>query len=113
MLRNGSVGVQLRAGVAYETSGIQTPYVSPLGIDGPKMNAAIGGGVKIGDHVRFDAVYSHVFLGDVTVMPEQAAIGPINPVRGNPAPPPAIPAVNGGVYRVETDIMGIGMQYVY
>ena len=108
--RVGSIGLRGRAGVAYETSGIKEAYVSPLGIDGPKVTTTVGASLLLGKRWRLDAVYAHVFLNDVTVTPQEAAISPVNPVQGNPTP---IPSVNGGKYHVETDIVGLGMQYAF
>jgi long-chain fatty acid transport protein len=85
--------LQLRAGLAYESSGIQQAYVSPLTIDSDKYTVALGGGLFIGKHWRFDAVYAHVFMADVSVSPSQAAVPRVNPVQGNPT---ATASVNGG-----------------
>ncbi len=102
--------LQLRAGFAYESSGIQTAYVSPLNIDSDKYTAALGGGLFIGKHWRFDAVYAHVFMADVTVSPAQAAVPRVNPVQGNPT---ATAAVNGGHYSAAADAIGVGLQYAF
>jgi long-chain fatty acid transport protein len=100
--------LQARAGVNYETSGIQEAYVSPLTIDSSKVAASIGGGIFIGDHWRLDAVYSHVFASDVVVTPQEAAVPRVNPVKGNPT---QTAAVNGGTYSSRADVLGVGMQY--
>jgi long-chain fatty acid transport protein len=102
--------LQLRAGLAYESSGIQQNYVSPLTIDSDKYTAALGGGLFIGKHWRFDAVYAHVFMADVNVSPATAAVPRVNPVQGNPT---QTAAVNGGHYSAGADAIGIGMQYAF
>lgn len=102
--------LQLRAGLAYESSGIQQAYVSPLTIDSDKYTVAIGGGLFIGKHWRFDAVYAHIFMSDVNVSPAQAAVPRVNPVQGNPT---ATASVNGGSYSAAADAIGVGMQYVF
>ena len=104
----GDYKLQSRLGLAYETSGIQTAYVSPLTIDSSKVLAALGGGLYIGEHVRLDAVYSHVFASDVTVTPQEAAVPRVNPVKGNPT---QTASVNGGTYTARADVIGVGMQY--
>ncbi len=104
----GDYKLQSRLGLAYETSGIQTAYVSPLTIDSSKVLAALGGGLYIGEHVRLDAVYSHVFASDVTVTPQEAAVPRVNPVKGNPT---QTASVNGGTYSARADVIGVGMQY--
>ena len=102
--------LQPRIGFAYETSAIPEAYVSPLTIDSNKLTAAIGGGLAIGTHWRFDAVLAHVFAADVTVTPQEAAIPRISPVRGNPTPTVAI---NGGMYSARADVLGVGLQYTF
>jgi long-chain fatty acid transport protein len=104
----GDYKLQARAGVAYETSGIQTPYVSPLTIDSDKVLTSIGGGLFIGPHWRFDAVLSHVFAANVTVTPQEAAVPRVNPVLGNPT---QTTAVNGGTYGAQANVLGVGMEY--
>jgi long-chain fatty acid transport protein len=104
----GDYKLQTRLGFAYETSGIQTPYVSPLNIDSNKVLASLGGGLYIGEHLRLDAVYSHVFANEVTVSPQEAAVPRVNPVTGNPTP---TASVNGGSYSARADVLGVGMQY--
>jgi long-chain fatty acid transport protein len=104
----GDYKLQPRVGLAYETSGIQTAYVSPLTIDSNKVLASLGGGLYIGQRWRLDAVYSHVFASDVTVTPQEAAVPRINPVKGNPT---QTASVNGGTYSARADVLGVGMQY--
>jgi long-chain fatty acid transport protein len=104
----GSYKLAVRAGGAYETSGIQTNYVSPLTIDSNKVLASIGGGLFIGEHWRFDGVLSHVFASDVNVSAATAAVPLVNPVKGNPT---QTPTVNGGTYASRADVLGVGMEY--
>jgi long-subunit fatty acid transport protein len=108
--RLGKYFFQARTGFAYETSGIQLAYVSPLTIDGKKWSASFGGGLYIGPHWRFDGVLSHVFADDVTVTPQQAAVPQVNPVKGNPSP---THSVNGGTYKSRADVVGVGLAYVF
>jgi len=102
--------LQLRAGVAYESSGIKEAYVSPLTIDSSKVTLSIGGGLFIGEHWRLDGVLAHVFASDVTVTPQEAAVPRVNPVLGNPT---QTAAVNGGHYSARADAVGVGMQYLF
>jgi long-chain fatty acid transport protein len=106
----GDYKLQARTGFAYETSGIQTAYVSPLTIDSNKVSAALGGSLYIGQHLRLDAVYSHVFASDVTVTPQEAAVPRVNPVKGNPT---QTSSVNGGTYSSRADVLGVGLQYAF
>ncbi len=102
--------LQVRAGLGWESSGIQEAYVSPLTIDSTKFTTAIGGGLHIGKHWRLDAVYAHVFATDVTVTPQEAAVPRVNPVKGNPT---AETAVNGGQYSARADVLGVGLQFTF
>jgi long-chain fatty acid transport protein len=102
--------LQVRAGLAWESSGIQEAYVSPLTIDSSKFTTAIGGGLHIGKHWRLDAVYAHVFASDVTVTPQEAKVPRVNPVKGNPT---AETAVNGGQYSARADVLGVGVQFLF
>ncbi len=102
--------LQARAGVAYETSGIQQAYVSPLTIDSSKWSLSMGGGLYIGTHWRFDGVLSHVFASDVTVSPQDAAVPRVNPVKGNPT---QTQSVNGGSYSSRADVLGVGLAYTF
>jgi long-chain fatty acid transport protein len=100
--------VTLRAGLAYEQSAVPTPYLSALTVDLDKITTALGAGFAVGDHLRLDVLYAHVFGIDTTVPPDQAAVPRVNPVQGNATPTEAI---NGGSYSARADVLGIGMNY--
>lgn len=104
----GAYGLDLRAGVAFEQTAIPVAYLSPLTVDMNKVTVAIGDSIRIGPHWRFDLTYAHVFAFDVDVPPDQAAIGRVNPVHGNPVP---VEAVNGGYYSAKADVLGVGLNY--
>ena len=72
----GSYVIDVRMGVNYETSAIPNAYLSPLTIDMDKVTLGIGGGLHIGEHLRLDGVYAHVFTGSATVSPSEAAVPP-------------------------------------
>jgi long-chain fatty acid transport protein len=97
-----------RAGVNWEESAIPPAYVSALTIDSTKITTAIGAGLHVGEHWRFDLTAAHVFASDVTVAPDQAAVPRVNPVKGNPT---RTEAINGGTYSARADIIGVGMEY--
>jgi long-chain fatty acid transport protein len=102
--------IQLRGGIDYEQSAIPNAYLSPLTIDLDKVIVALGGGIYIGKHWRFDAVYAHAFASDATVSPSEAAVPRVNPVQGNPT---ATEAINGGQYSARADVLGIGLNYKF
>jgi len=110
MLPVNGYRLDLRAGLAYETSAIPPAYESPLTVDMNKFTVSVGMGIHIGKHWRFDMVYAHVFEADVTVSPSIAAVPPINPVQGNPTPTTPI---NGGTYTAEADVLGAGLNYAF
>lgn len=98
-----------RAGVAYETSAVPPAYLSLSSLDFNKWIASVGGGLYIGKHWRFDAVWAHVFAQSVYVNPNQAMIPTINPLPGN-APPEY---VNGGQYSASANVIGVGLNYKF
>jgi long-chain fatty acid transport protein len=102
--------LDLRAGVAYETSAIPVAYVSPLTTDADKLILSLGGSVHVGEHWRFDLMYARVVSFSVTVPPDQAAVPRVNPVAGNPT---ATDAINGGDYHSRANIVGVGVAYAF
>ena len=106
----GGYVLDARLGVNYETSAIPTAYLSPLTVDMDKLFLGVGGGIHIGKHWRFDAVYGHVFASSVYVDPSIAAVPKVNPVQGNPTQSEAI---NGGTYTATADVLGVGLNYKF
>ncbi|MEZ4262768.1 MAG: outer membrane protein transport protein [Polyangiaceae bacterium] len=100
----------LRAGVAYDTTAIPVEYVSPLTVDGSKITASVGGGLHIGEHWRFDAMFTFVAMANIAVDPGEAKVPRVNPVKGNPT---QTEAINGGVYQPSATVLGIGAQYKF
>jgi long-chain fatty acid transport protein len=101
--------MDLRAGLAYESSAVPPAYLSLLTIDMQKTTLSLGGGLHVGEHWRLDAVYAHLFASSVNVSPDEAKIPRVNPIPGN-AP---LEAVNGGRYSVNADLIGVGAQYTF
>jgi len=101
--------MDLRAGMSFETSAIPRPYLSLLTIDMDKITLAVGGGLHIGEHWRFDLTYAHLFASSVEVPAADAKIPRVNPIAGN-AP---FEAVNGGRYAASADLIGVGLQYTF
>ena len=101
--------MDLRTGMSFETSAIPRPYLSLLTIDMDKITLAVGGGLHIGEHWRFDLTYAHLFASSVDVPPAEAKIPRVNPIAGN-AP---FEAVNGGKYAASADLLGVGLQYTF
>lgn len=101
--------MDLRGGMSYETSAIPRPYLSLLTIDMDKVTLAVGGGLHIGEHWRFDISYAHLFASSVDVPAAEAKVGRVNPIAGN-AP---FEAVNGGRYAASADLLGVGVQYTF
>jgi long-chain fatty acid transport protein len=103
-------GLDVRTGVNYETSAIQTAYLSPLTVDMDKVFLGFGGSLHLATHWRLDALYGHVFASSVYVNPATAAVPKVNPVQGNAAPSET---VNGGTYTAKADILGVGLNYKF
>jgi long-chain fatty acid transport protein len=98
-----------RAGMSYETSAVPPGYLSLSSLDFDKVVISLGGGLYIGEHWRFDALYAHLFASSVYVDPAIAQISRINPIKGNAPPEP----VNGGQYSAAADLIGVGLQYKF
>ena len=101
--------MDLRAGVAYETTAVPPAYLSLLTIDMDKTVLSLGGGLHVGEHWRLDAMFAHLFASSVTVSADEARIPRVNPIPGN-AP---LKAVNGGRYSVAADLIGVGANYKF
>ncbi len=105
-----SAKLDIRAGGSFETSAAPTPYVSALTLDSTKGAASLGLGLHLGEHWRFDVMYSHMFFPQVVVPSKDAAVPVINPVSGYPTP---IEGVNGGTYDWHTEVIGVGFSYAF
>jgi long-chain fatty acid transport protein len=105
----GEYPMDLRAGGAYETTAVPPSYLSLSSLDFDKVILSLGGGLHIGPHWRFDALYSHLFASSTYVDPHVAAIGRINPINGNAPFEP----VNGGSYSASADLFGVGLNYKF
>jgi long-chain fatty acid transport protein len=101
--------MDLRAGIAYESSAIPRAWVSPLTVDASKVQLGGGSGVYIGKW-RFDAAFSYIFAPEVNVDPAEASVPRVNPVKGNPT---AGEAINGGTYTVRALTLGVGLNYKF
>jgi long-chain fatty acid transport protein len=97
----GSYRLDVRAGVALESSAVPPAYESALTVDMNKLTTSLGVGFHLGRHWRFDFVYAHIFGETVTTSPSTAAVPLINPVQGNPT------------YTAHADIVGLGVDYAF
>ncbi len=101
--------IDARMGVSYEQSAVPVPYVSLLSLDMSKVTVSLGGGLHVGRHWRFDAVYAHLFTSTVYVAPNVAQVTRIDPLSGNAPFDP----VNGGTYTAKADLIGVGLNYLF
>jgi long-chain fatty acid transport protein len=101
--------LDIRAGVAYETTAVPPAYLSLSSLDFNKTIVSLGAGLYVGSHWRFDALYSHVFAQTQYVDPHDAMIPRINPIKGNAPFEP----VNGGTYSATADLFGVGLNYKF
>jgi long-chain fatty acid transport protein len=101
-------GLEARAGVSYEESAAPTAYLSLLTLDVSKVTGSVGLGLRLNERWRVDAVLSHVFSGERTVAPSEAAMQRLNPLGGEDF---SSESINGGTYRARADVLGVGAQY--
>jgi long-chain fatty acid transport protein len=104
------VSVTPRLGFSYETSAVPTEYQSLLLLDAGKATLGGGLGVAVGD-ARFDVVYAHQFYPQVVVDPREAKLGQTLPLQANPPADPDY--INGGIYNIGVDVVGLGFQYTF
>lgn len=111
---NDSVAVQLgaeweawkrrlviRAGYLFESSATPDKTMSVLTADGLKNMVTLGLGVRVGP-VRLDVGYAHIFTPDRTVANSEAL--QLNPIQ------PTLPVgVGAGTYKIDTDIIALGL----
>lgn len=102
----GVPGVDLRAGVNYETSAIPDDYLTPLTADLRRFTVGLGAGIHLDPSWRLDVLYAHVFSIEVDVDPKTAAVPAVNPVQGNPT---TVETINGGTYSNAGNIIGLGV----
>lgn len=103
-------GFDFRLGGNFDQSAIPRKYLSPLTVDLDRVTVALGVGIHIGEHWRFDATYARVIGADADVDPATAAIPRVNPVKGYPT---KVEAVNGGHYWAGANVLGVGLQYKF
>ncbi len=104
------ITVDARAGLSYETSGIQEEYLTVLTIDANKFTPSLGAGLHVGEDLRFDFVFAHVFADTVEVDPATARVAQVVPVVANPSEKDI---VNGGTYESRATILGLGVVYTF
>ncbi len=111
-LRNvvGSLGVDVRAGVSYDTSAIPPEWLTVLTYDANKLTTSFGLSAAVGQHLRIDTMAALVMMDPVTVDPAEAQVTKVNPVKGNPTQPEAI---NGGDYSAKAFVLGLGANYKF
>jgi len=103
-------GFDFRLGGNFDQSAIPRNYLSPLTVDLDRFTVALGVGLHIGDHWRFDATYARVIGADADVDPASASIQRVNPVHGYPT---KVEAINGGHYWAGANVLGVGLQYKF
>lgn len=102
------VVLELRGGLSYEQSAIPTAYLTPLTADEDKVTGSVGLGVRLGERLRLDAVYSRDFGALRQVTPSEAAVPRINPMGGDDSPSQGM---NAGTYQLESHVLGLGASY--
>lgn len=106
----GTMQLDVRAGVGFETSAVPNEYLSVLTIDMNKLTPTLGAGLTMGK-VRLDLVLAHSIMFSEEVDPAKAKIGQVSPVVANPSPNPDI--INGGSYSASATVIGLGAAYTF
>jgi long-chain fatty acid transport protein len=107
--------LQISAGVNYETSSFDDAYLSALTLDSGKVVLGLGASVEVKDGLWFDVSYAHVFIQDREVRDSRVPQpNPIRPPRNPDIDPNAGGAVyvGNGDYRMEADIVGLGLRWI-
>jgi long-chain fatty acid transport protein len=91
----------LRIGYLFETSATPDETASVLTADGLHNMITLGGSLRLGP-VRFDLGYAHLFTLDRTVTNSRS-------LQLNPIQPTLAVAVGNGTYKIDTDIIAIGL----
>ena len=104
------VGLDVRAGVNYETSAVPDNYQSPLTTDLDHITLGLGASLSPLPNLRLDIMYAHLFGFSVDTNPKTAGISAVNPLQGNPTTP--VP-INAGHYESHTNIIGLGAAYTF
>lgn len=105
------LAVDLRAGLSYETSGVQPEYLTVVTIDSNKLTPALGAGLHVGEHLRFDIAFAYVIAETVEVDPAQAKVAQVVPVEANEVEEKDI--INGGIYESRATVLGLGVVYTF
>ena len=103
-------GLDLRAGLNYETSAIPTDFQTPLTTDLNHVTIGIGAGIRPMDGLRLDVMFAHLITFSEEVDPRTAGVSAVNPLRGNPVTP--VP-INAGTYEQSANIIGLGATYQF
>ncbi|MBX3252178.1 MAG: OmpA family protein [Myxococcales bacterium] len=104
----------ISAGANYETSSFDDAHLTPLTLDSDKLVLGLGLSVEVKAGLWLDVSYAHVFMRDREVRNSQVPQpNPIRPDR-NPGIPPTAGGtvyVGNGDYRMEADIVGLGLRW--
>jgi long-chain fatty acid transport protein len=103
-------GLDVRAGINYETSAVPDDYMSPLTTDLNHITLGLGGSIHASKQLRLDAMYAHLFGFATDVDPRTAQVSAVNPLKGNPVTP--VP-INAGHYESHANIIGLGAAYTF
>lgn len=102
--------LDVRGGLAYESSAIPHGYLSVQTLDLAKVTASIGASVHVKDF-RFDLLFSHVQGIGESLDPKDAQIAQVYPLAANAPKNPDY--VNGGVYSARAEVIGLGLAYTF
>ncbi|MEM9193269.1 MAG: hypothetical protein AAGF12_29105 [Myxococcota bacterium] len=100
-----------RAGLSYETNGVNDAFAGLDFIPGERLGMHLGATVRLG---RFDLsiAYAHIFQRDIVVTADEAELVQIVAAADNPGvDTPANDTINEGTTRVNFDVLSLGATY--
>lgn len=102
--------MDLRAGLAFESSGFDDRTLTPMTIDTRKVTLGLGGSIQVVPGFYLDATYAHVFLQNRNVT--NSAVQQPNGIR-----PPISGAdavyIGNGRYEWSADMFAVGLRYQF
>ena len=104
----GAYKIDARAGVMYEQSAIPPEYLTTITTDLDKVVLGLGGSFHLSPSWRFDLMVARTFMVPVDVSAEKARFELPTAVRGHDTPSEFRDYVNGGRYKANATLIGVG-----
>ncbi|MBK7774244.1 MAG: outer membrane protein transport protein [Sandaracinaceae bacterium] len=102
--------MDLRAGVAFESSGFDNRTLTAMTIDTRKVSLGFGGSIQVTPGFYLDVTYAHVFLQNRTVT--NSAVQQPNGIRPPTSGADAV-YIGNGRYEWSADMFAVGLRYQF